>query len=177
MVGKRSAHHVFKSDSVPHGDVERGLQKPAFARFKDIVHRATAENQRHKIKEQLTEGIDRMKLEGYRKSKEELKEIKNKKIRRFYETQNERLDAWLEVDTLVITMAEDILESMNPDRDRDGIAEANGALQGTGERLGELLPQDAQERRRKGERNARWAINVCRRPCRNSLDVVNHELG
>jgi hypothetical protein len=30
-----------------------------------------------------------------------LKEIKDKKIRRFYEDQNERLNDWLEVDTLV----------------------------------------------------------------------------
>lgn len=31
----------------------------------------------------------------------QLKEIKDKKIRRFYEDQNERLNDWLEVDTLV----------------------------------------------------------------------------
>jgi len=30
-----------------------------------------------------------------------LKEIKDKKVRRFYEDQNERLNDWLEVDTLV----------------------------------------------------------------------------
>ena len=31
----------------------------------------------------------------------QLKEIKDKKIRQFYEDQNERLNDWLEVDTLV----------------------------------------------------------------------------
>jgi Lon protease-like protein len=161
MVGKRSLTNLFSADPPPKGDVERGLQKPNVARFKDVVDLARAENQRSKIKQQLTEGIDRMRLEEYRKGKEELKEIKKKPVRRFYENQNERLDAWLEVDTLVMSMAEDILESMNPDRDRDGFAERNGALQGVGGRLEELLPEDAREERLRGEKNARWAINVC----------------
>ena len=53
----------------------------------------------------------------------QLKEIKNKKVRKFYEEQNDRLNDWLEVDTIVIALADDILDSMNPrDLDGDGIA-------------------------------------------------------
>ena len=51
----------------------------------------------------------------------QLREIKDKKVRRFYETQNQHLNDWLEVDTIVISMSDDILDSMNPDRDHDGI--------------------------------------------------------
>ena len=58
--------------------------------------------------------MDRQELEKFRKSQAELKEIKDKKIRAFYEQQNERLNDWLEVDTLVMSMADDVLDSMNP---------------------------------------------------------------
>lgn len=44
-----------------------------------------------------------------------LKSIKNKKLRDFYERQNQCLDDWIEVDTLVMSIADDILDSMNPD--------------------------------------------------------------
>jgi hypothetical protein len=106
-----------------------------------------------------------MRLEKYRKSEEELKDISSKRVRNFYKTQNERLDAWLEVDTLVMSMSEDILGSMDPDPDHDGIGEGNGALQGVGERLEELLPKEAREERLQSEKNARWAINVGHRHC------------
>lgn len=173
MVGKRSLNDVFKAESPPEGDVERGLQKPHFARFRDVVERVTAENQRTKIKTQLTEGFDRMGLEQYRKSEDELKNMSSKQVRKFYEAQNERLDAWLEVDTLVMSMSEDILGSMNPDRDDDGIAERNGALQGVGGRLAELLPQDAREQRLQAKKNASRAINVCHSLFEEGCDHVD----
>jgi hypothetical protein len=47
MVGKRSLTGVFKAEAPAEGDIERGLQKPKFVRFKDVVDRVTAENQRH----------------------------------------------------------------------------------------------------------------------------------
>jgi hypothetical protein len=47
--------------------------------------------------------------------------MKNKKVREFYEGQNERLNDWLEVDATVTALADDILESFNPDPDFDGI--------------------------------------------------------
>ena len=161
MVGKRSLTNVPQANDQPqNGDIERGLQKPKLTRFRDIVELATAANERSKIKQKLKEGIDRKNLETYRKSKDELKEIKNKPLRRFYERQNQRLDDWLEVDTVVMSMADDILESMNPDRDHDGHAEQDGALQGVGERIAELLPEDEKEDRRRSEKHATWAINV-----------------
>ncbi len=162
MVGKRSLTNVLQPNPSSNGDIEHGLQTPKFTRFRDAVDMVTAQNQRKKIRNQLTGGIDRWKLEKYRKSDEELKDIKSKAVRNFYKRQHTRLDAWLEVDTLVMTMAEDILESMNPDRDRDGIPEQNGALQGVGGRLQELLPKEVREERLQGEKYARWAINVGR---------------
>ena len=45
----------------------------------------------------------------------QLKKIKKKKVRNFYEEQNERLNDWVEVDALVTAIGEDIIDSMNPD--------------------------------------------------------------
>jgi hypothetical protein len=50
-----------------------------------------------------------------------LKTIRDKKHRKFYEEQNEKLDDWLEVDAIVTALADDVLESFNPDPDYDGI--------------------------------------------------------
>jgi len=44
----------------------------------------------------------------------QLKEIKDKKIRQFYEDQNERLNDWLEVDTLVRHVA---VRIMSPNKE------------------------------------------------------------
>jgi hypothetical protein len=66
--------------------------------FSHALDLSTAADQKRKIKQQLTEGIDRVKLERYRKREDGLKSIRNKKVRRHYESQNERLDSWLEVD-------------------------------------------------------------------------------
>lgn len=63
--------------------------------------------------------------------------------------------------TLLSWLSEDILGSMNPDRDGDGIAEQNGVLQGVGGRLTEMLPKDSREQRLQAEKNASRAINVC----------------
>ncbi|KAL9119651.1 MAG: hypothetical protein Q9187_003792 [Circinaria calcarea] len=125
MVGKRdrSFHSQRQSgrDNVDK-DLENGLhQKPRIARFKDAVDLATESKKRSDLKKRLKEGIDRDGLEKFRKSEKELKDIKDKKVRHFYEEQNGRLNDWLEVDTLVMSMADDILDSMNPDRDHDGI--------------------------------------------------------
>ncbi|CAF9940091.1 MAG: hypothetical protein HETSPECPRED_002162 [Heterodermia speciosa] len=130
-------------------------------RFRDIVNLAVESNLHGELKRKLKDGIDREALERYRKSVEEIKQIKNKKTRGFYEEQNERLNDWLEVDTLVMHMADDVLDSMNPqDLDGDGVAELGGALKNTGGDIEPLLPQDERENRRKGERNAKWAINI-----------------
>lgn len=130
-------------------------------KFRDVDHGAV-ENEHHaQLKRKLAEDVERGSLERYRKSAEEIKEIKKKEIRRFYEGQNERLNDWLEVDTVVMSVADDVLDSLNPqDLDGDGIAERRGGLHDSGERVHELLPEDEREKRRKAERNAKWAINV-----------------
>lgn len=87
--------------------------------------------------------------------------MSNKKVRAFYEEQNERLDDILEVDTVVMAIADDVLESMNPqDLDNDGVAESGGPLRGTSGNIEPFLPDEEREKRRKGRRNAKWAINV-----------------
>ena len=113
------------------------------------------------MKRKLKESINHDRFDKYRKSLDELKGIKNKKVRGFYERQNDRLNDWLEVDAVVSSMADGILDSMNPqDVDGDGIAEDGGALKNTGGEIDPLLPDDERERRRTGEKRAKWAINV-----------------
>lgn len=90
-----------------------------------------------------------------------LKSIKNKKVRSFYEEQNERLDDWAEVDMVVSSLADDIVDSMDPrDPDHDGVAEDRGPLGISGEDLEPFLPEEEREKRRKDARSVKWAINV-----------------
>ena len=91
----------------------------------------------------------------------QLKSIKNKKVRGFYEEQNERLDDWAEVDMVVSSLADDIVDSMNPrDVDGDGVAEDRGPLGNSGEDLEPFLPEEERNKRAKSAKHARWAINV-----------------
>lgn len=93
--------------------------------------------------------------------RKQLKQIKNKALRKFYETQNSRLDDWLEVNAIVKYVSDDVLESFDPrDDNGDGVAEGGGALQDTGGLLEPFLPQEEQEKRRNAEKKARWAINI-----------------
>lgn len=92
---------------------------------------------------------------------EQLKTIKNKKVRSFYEEQNTRLDDWLEVDMIVSSLADDVLDSMHPrDTDGDGVVEERGPLGNSGEALEPFLPDEERERRAKSAKRVRWAINV-----------------
>ncbi|KAK7550109.1 hypothetical protein IWX49DRAFT_149585 [Phyllosticta citricarpa] len=145
-------------------DLEASRDLPPRFRFRDAISQTVDSTIVTKIKKQLHEGLegmDRDSLESYRKSIEELKNTKNKKVRKFYQDQNERLNDWLEVDAIVMAMADEVLDSMNPrDYDHDGIAESGGALQATEESVEPLLPDDEREKRRKARRNAKWAINI-----------------
>lgn len=89
-----------------------------------------------------------------------MKKIKNKKVRKYYEAQNAILNDWAEVDTIVLAMADDVMESMNTDADHDGIREREGILQGVEEHIEEMLPDQVQKQRQKAARNARLAINI-----------------
>ncbi|MCJ1475421.1 hypothetical protein MMC13_004083 [Lambiella insularis] len=164
MVGKRTVVRNDSKNDVDNQkhDLENGSPKEygKSFRFKDIAGQALEDQRMRDLKKALKDGIGHDDLETYRKTDDELKAIKDKKVRAFYEEQNHRLDDWLEVDTLVNSVADDILDSMNPDADHDGIMERQGALQGAGENIEELLPEDARETRRKERRQARWTINV-----------------
>ena len=86
--------------------------------------------------------------------------MKNKGLRKFYENQNDRLNDWLEVDAIVTAVADDVLESMDPDPDNDGDQERGGGLQSMGGNIYAFLPDEEKERREKSEWKAKWAINI-----------------
>lgn len=86
--------------------------------------------------------------------------MKSKQIKQYYKDVNARLDDWLEVDSVVKAMADDILDSMNPDVDHDGINDHEGALQTGDENIESLLPEEERERRVQEKKTAQRAINV-----------------
>ncbi|KAM5347801.1 hypothetical protein ACJ41O_007625 [Fusarium nematophilum] len=143
----------------PHQPKQR-RPRPHILRFQDAARTALEDARRGEIKRALLHGIDREGLERYRKTDEELKSMKNKKLRGFYEAQNERLNDWLEVDAVVMAIADDVLESMNPDPDHDGDQERCGGIQRVEGNIGELLPEEEKEKRRRASRRASIAINV-----------------
>ncbi|KAF2728937.1 hypothetical protein EJ04DRAFT_580982 [Polyplosphaeria fusca] len=150
-------------DAYRHLDLENGNGNGVHPRrrFRDAIETTINNKQAADMKKLLLENVDRKALEKFRKSDEELKRIQSKKVRRFYEEQNRRLDDWLEVDMVVMSVADDVLDSMNPqDRDHDGFAEERGPLYSTEENIEVFLPDDERERRRKAARNAKWAINI-----------------
>ena len=121
-VAQNGSHqdYSYKSDDLENS-ISSTRRKP---RFRDVVNAAIQDDFHNELKRKLKDEVDRDELEQFRKSQVELKEIKNKKLRAFYEEQNERLNDWLEVDTLVMSMADDVLDSMNPQdvwRDRTGL--------------------------------------------------------
>nr|OQO26190.1 hypothetical protein B0A51_08302 [Rachicladosporium sp. CCFEE 5018] len=134
--------------------------RPDVWRFKDAANHALADKRRDDLKKALVEGIDRQELEKFRKSDDELKEIKDNKIRKYYEGVNDRLNDWLEVDAIVTAVADDVLESMDPDPDHDGEDERGGGLQTMAGNIASFLPQEEQEKRRAAEKKAKWAINI-----------------
>ena len=134
--------------------------RPRIWRFKDAVNTALEDKRREDLKKELLSPVDRHSLEKFRKSDEELKHIKNKKVRAFYEAQNERLNDWLEMDAIVMAVADDVLESMDPDPDNDGHRERSGGIQEVSGNIQELLPEEEREKRRKANKRAKWAINI-----------------
>ncbi|KAF4554027.1 Hypothetical protein D9617_5g069030 [Elsinoe fawcettii] len=149
-------------------DLERGnngspqnlRSRPNLFRFKDAAHTALEDSRREALKKDLLQWVDQEDLKKYRKSDEELKGIENKKVRQFYEEQNERINDWLEVDHLVMALADDVLDSMDPDHDGDGDQERQGGLQKGKGNIWDFLPEEEKEKRAKGEKKAKWAINI-----------------
>ncbi len=151
--GKSSSH----SANGQNGDARA---RPKMWRFRDAANTALEDSRREELKKALLSEVDRDALEKFRKSEEQLKEIKNKKVRAFYEAQNDRLNDWLEVDMIVTAVADDVLESMDPDPDNDGYRERTGGIQSVRGNVGELLPEETKQQRAKAEKRAKWAINI-----------------
>lgn len=107
-----NAHHgnSYKPDDLESA-ISSTRRKP---RFSDIGNLARHDDFHAQLKRKLKDGVDRSEFEKFRKGQAELSKIKDKKIRAFYEEQNERLNDWLVVDNLVMSMADDVLDSMNP---------------------------------------------------------------
>src|ERR1700710_2578612 len=70
---------------------------PRLRKFTDTVDLALEDQRRDEVKDTLLKAVNKDYSESFRKSDEELKAIKNKKIRKFYEQQNYKLNDWLEV--------------------------------------------------------------------------------
>ena len=158
MVGKRTLETAHNPPPRVH-DIESG--RPSVFQFRDLALTALEDVRRDRLKRTLLAPINTSaNLESYRKSPAELKRIRNKDVRRFYEEQNERLDDWVEVDAVVTHIADDVLESMDPDPDRDGDQERSGGIQHVQGNIGELLPHDEKMRRKRAARQASLAINI-----------------
>jgi len=148
------------SDSGARGQNGDARPRPNIFRFRDAANSALQDKQRDELKKTLLTGIDRDQLEKYRKSDDDLKQIKNKGVKKYYEKLNKRLNDWLEVDAVVMAVADDAIDSMDPDPDHDGVCERRGGIQEVSGHIEELLPEDEKEKRRKAEKRARWAINI-----------------
>lgn len=178
MVGKSNRFPSYTNGPVPppspsrQEDLEQGgyyasgqangnaRPRPRVWRFKDAAMAVLEDQRREQLKAQLLSGVDRDSLEKFRKSDEELKAIKNKKVREFYKEQNESLNAWLEVDAMVMAVADDVIDSMDPDRDNDGHMNRQGGIQIAKGNIHEFLPEEEKEKRRIDHKKAVWAINI-----------------
>ncbi|EXJ96498.1 hypothetical protein A1O1_01624 [Capronia coronata CBS 617.96] len=162
MVGKRAFNHPrgHGAEDPDNLDLESGHKHRRFNGFRDTVEYAMDRRKTASLKDELRNGVKQGAFEHARKSDEELKAIKNKKLRKFYESQNAILNDWAEVDTIVLAVADEVMDSMNTDADHDGIREREGQLQHVEEHVEEMLPYEVQHQRRKAKRKARWAINI-----------------
>ncbi|KAK3345874.1 hypothetical protein B0T25DRAFT_520414 [Lasiosphaeria hispida] len=130
--------------------------------FKDAAHLAAAERRREELKHKVIERMrdfDAIQEKG-RKSAAELRQINNKPLRQFYEAQNDFLDSWLEVDALVQAVADDVIDSMNPDADCDGVVDRHVPLDDTRGAIDTFLPPEHIAKRARDAKHASWAINI-----------------
>ena len=185
MVGKRNRFQAQNNDyedssiKRPHSSHDQNLEsglhrgdevggyangnarpRPRVWKFRDAAMTALEDHRRDELKKALLSGVDREALEKFRKSDEELKQIKNKKVRAFYEAQNERLNDWLEVDAIVMAVADDVLDSMDPDPDNDGDQERQGGILAADGNIHDFLPEEEKESRQKSAKRAKLAINI-----------------
>lgn len=139
---------------------QKYIMKPSLYKFRDAARTALEDARREALKTQLLQNLDSTTLEHHRTPPANLACIKNKKIRAYYEAQNQRLNDYIEVDAVIKAIADDVLESMNPDPDHDGDQERGGGLQQVAGHIGELLPEEEKKRRKKAAKQASFAINI-----------------
>lgn len=128
--------------------------------FKDNVSAIEAEQRRSELKDRILAGVKDFNVEKYRKTDEELKSICNTRVRAYYEAQNQKLNDWAEVDSLVCSLADDIIDSTNPDADHDGIIDSNAPLYSVDHDLEAFLPDEERAKRHQNSRVAQRALNV-----------------
>ncbi|KAK9895593.1 hypothetical protein P389DRAFT_170303 [Cystobasidium minutum MCA 4210] len=161
---QHDTHHV-KFPAPPPSPSQRDQKRTRGDRggaglWKIAAHEADRAQHRREISEKLRT-IDGSVFTECHMADEKLTDIKNKKVKQFYRDQNARISAWFEVDAVVKALAEEILQSFEPqDLDQDGIAEAGGELQVNREQITEMLPAKEREKRQQDARRARIAINV-----------------
>ena len=67
----------------------------------------------------------------------------------------------MEVDAIVMSLADDVLDSMDPDPDNDGVRErGGGGLADVGGNIWDFLPEEEKTKRQQAEKKAKWAINI-----------------
>ena len=157
--GKHRTGDIENGSAAAHGMGERRKVAPKFG-FRDAVNYEIAQQRRDSLKQSLLENIKTAHWDNYRKNQTDLKQIKNSKIRAFYEKQNDRITDWMEVDNLVVELSDDVVDSFNPDPDHDGFVERRGPLQRSDGELESFLPEDEREKRRSDAKKAKWAVNV-----------------
>jgi len=128
--------------------------------FRDNISAAEAECRRKELKDKVLAGVRDFNVEKYRKSDEELRSIKNKGVREYYEAQNQKLNDWAEVDSLVWSLADDVIDSTNPDADHDGVVDSNTPLNLAKNDLEAFLPSEEREKRARSKRTAKRALNA-----------------
>lgn len=138
--------------------------------FKDNDSAIKAEQRRNELKGKILAGVKDFNVEQYRKSDDELKSIRNTQVRAYYEAQNQKLNDWAEVDSLVWSLADDIIDSTNPDADHDGIIDSNAPLYSVDHDLEAFLPSEERSKRHHNSRVSQRALNV------NTLCLVFHLL-
>ena len=85
---------AFKGNGLPSADHVKGSTK-----YGAVWQRATQTAIRNKHRFEISRKLQSFKVEDFekhRKSDEEIKQIKDKKIKKYYQEQNRRLNDWLE---------------------------------------------------------------------------------
>lgn len=144
--------------------------------FKDNFAAAEADRRRNKLKDKILAGVRNFDIEQYRKSDEEIQKILNTRVRAYYEAQNQKLNDWAEVDSLVWSLADDIIDSTNPDADHDGIVNSDTPLYSTDHNLEAFLPGDERTKRYSNARVARRALRVLHTQLCFNVAALTHQL-